>query len=63
MKSYPAGNNPSSPKSVIMIMKDYAAPLSAKEKGPFEGILLNFLGVVCYISSCFMFSYAILGGL
>ena len=48
-----------------MIMKDYAAPLSAKdakEKGPFEGILLNFLGVVCYIASCFMFSYAILGG-
>ena len=46
-----------------MIMKDYSATLSAKEKGPFEGILLNFLGVVCYIASCFMFSYAILGGL
>jgi len=45
-----------------MIMNDYAAPLSAKEKGPVEGILLPFLGMVCYLASCFMFSYAILGG-
>ena len=45
-----------------MVMKDYADSLSAKEKGTFEGIVLTFLGVVCYIASGFMFSYAILGG-
>ena len=45
-----------------MVMRDYAEAFTNKKKVTFEGIALAFLGVVCYISSGFMFSYAILGG-
>ena len=45
-----------------MIMKDYANPFATKKRDTFEGIILTFLGVVCYLSSGFLFGYAILGG-
>ena len=45
-----------------MVMRDYAEAFTTKKKDTFEGIALAFLGVVCYISSGFMFAYAILGG-
>ena len=45
-----------------MVMRDYAEAITTKKKDTFEGIALTFLGVVCYISSGFMFGYAILGG-
>ena len=37
-------------------------PFTTEKKNTFEGIVLTFLGVVCYISSGFVFAYAILGG-
>jgi len=45
-----------------MVMRDYAEAITTKKKDTFKGIALTFLGVVCYISSGFMFGYAILGG-
>ena len=45
-----------------MVMRDYAKAFTTKKKVTFEGIVLTFLGVICYISSGFMFGYAILGG-
>ena len=48
-----------------MIMKDYAEPFATKKRDTrdtLEGIVLTFLGVVCYLSSGFLFGYAILGG-
>ena len=45
-----------------MVKKDYAAPFATKKGNTFEGIILTFLGVVCYLSSGFLFGYAILGG-
>ena len=45
-----------------MVMRDYAEAFTTKKKVTFEGIAFTFLGVVCYISSGFVFAYAILGG-
>ena len=45
-----------------MVKKDYATSYTSRKSGTLEDVVITFLGVVCFIASGFMFSYAILGG-